>query len=579
MSEDSSSRDIELVSRAREGDQQAMVDLWSRHYPAVLAASRRLARQPRDAEEIASDAFSGMLAALKSGGGPTGSVRAYLLTSVKNVAVTRSRRASATDVLTDDVTAFDTGGEQPDPVAHRYELGLVREAFAALPPRWRTVLWRTAVDHESNLAVAEDLGLSPNAVAALARRARRGLRSAYVQAHVSSHGVAPGCKPYVGRLADLVTDTSGAPASVRAHVASCSRCTERLEELRAVDRNISGVVGPAVVALLPTGAAWGAAGVASAGTATTGAAATTLGAGTVAGTTTLNVNGGLGLVAMLAGGMATLGLAAAALWAVATGSPPPAGPAAAPPATATTTQLAVPPTPGLAPAATAVRATGTPPTTPRTTVSSGTTAMGWAEVNPPVPPRQASTRPPAPRVHLTTPRPPATAPQRRQSDPQPSGQAIVPIQIAGSLDHHAHADRLVFARVVARSRQVRGPVTLRLTLPAGVTLVRRVGGWRGCAQQGQVVVCSSRPNGRRVWSGALVLDWSAHGTSATALADVRGRTASGATAEGTIVLRWRSSRHGCSQAGHLCSMSGRHHGSDRATRGSSGQAVSARDVE
>src|SRR6476661_842140 len=91
--------DLELTSRAREGDDGAVVELWKRHFPAALSTARRVARQPRDAEELAADAFSGMLAALSSGGGPTGPVRAYLLTSVRNVAVTRARHSSATDVL------------------------------------------------------------------------------------------------------------------------------------------------------------------------------------------------------------------------------------------------------------------------------------------------------------------------------------------------------------------------------------------------------------------------------------------------------------------------------------------------
>ena len=55
-----------------------------------------MTRQPRDAEEIASDAFSGMLSALSGGAGPTTSVRAYLVTSVRNLAASRatsSRRA------------------------------------------------------------------------------------------------------------------------------------------------------------------------------------------------------------------------------------------------------------------------------------------------------------------------------------------------------------------------------------------------------------------------------------------------------------------------------------------------------
>ena len=47
-----------------------------------------------------------------------------------------------------------------------------RVAFAELPQRWQIVLWRTAVDKDSNIEVGRAMGLSPNGVAALAKRAR-----------------------------------------------------------------------------------------------------------------------------------------------------------------------------------------------------------------------------------------------------------------------------------------------------------------------------------------------------------------------------------------------------------------------
>ena len=104
---DDQTPDAVLLDRLRAGDREAAVDLWTRHYPSVLLAARRVTRQPRDAEEIASDAFSGMLTALSGGAGPTTSVRAYLVTSVRNLAASRATRSSAGDVMTDDVAMFD----------------------------------------------------------------------------------------------------------------------------------------------------------------------------------------------------------------------------------------------------------------------------------------------------------------------------------------------------------------------------------------------------------------------------------------------------------------------------------------
>lgn len=251
--------DSGLLTLVRDGDRSAMAELWSRHYPATLAAARRISRQPRDAEELASDAFAGMLQALGNDAGPTTSVRSYLLTAVRNQATSRARRASADDVLTDEIADYeDADRGAADPVAHHAELGIVRQAFASLPRRWQTVLWRTAVDHDSNKVVAADLGMSPNALAALARRARLGFRTAYIQAHASVQGVSPECEPYVSRLVELLPtekSKSGPPAAVRAHVDDCEKCTRRLAALASVDRDLRGFLLPALLGLGP-GITW-----------------------------------------------------------------------------------------------------------------------------------------------------------------------------------------------------------------------------------------------------------------------------------------------------------------------------------
>lgn len=249
--------DTDLLLLVRDGHTDAMAELWSRHYPATLTAARRISRQPQDAEEFASDAFSGMLHAISNDGGPSVSVRGYLLTAVRNQAANRARRASANDVLTDELTDFeDPDRTGHDPVAHHAELGLVRQAFATLPASWQIVLWRTAVDHDKNTVIAADLDRSPNALAALAKRARQGFRVAYLRAHESTHGVAEACAPYASRLVELLPDADTvATADVREHVADCPRCARRLADLRIIDADLGGALLPALLTLGP-GIAW-----------------------------------------------------------------------------------------------------------------------------------------------------------------------------------------------------------------------------------------------------------------------------------------------------------------------------------
>ena len=494
--------DLELTSRAREGDERAVVELWTRHYPAALSTARRVARQPRDAEELASDAFSGMLAALSSGGGPTGSVRAYLLTSVRNGVTTRARRANASDILTDEDSLLENAAVVPsDPVAAAGELGLMREAFATLPTRWQHVLWRTAVDHESNIAVADELGVSANAVAALARRARQGLRAAYVQVHVSRGVVEPGCAPYIGGLAAMLSTSEGTTATAE-HVRGCARCTERLAELRRVDQNLAGVLSPAVLALLPggLGALVGAA-PAGAGTATSGTAPS----GTAA-------SGSANWVALATAAVVGGSLLTWALWPE-------------------------------QPVVDQVKAAQTRTLTSTTTTSPPTTATQTP----------SSTRPPAPthsRGPSTTPPPRATTPRSVVVPPPPApsvtSTAITPSTTAQPLGQLAAGlamggpNTAPFIQVSASGQEVAGRLGLSLSVPAGVALVGSSGAWQGCAQSGTTITCTAPAAAAATgqsWSGTISTRWAA-GASGAVSATVTGTYRSGAAAYSSATTRW-----------------------------------------
>lgn len=481
--------DLELVEGARQGDQGAVVELWTRHYPAALSVARRSARQPRDAEDIASDAFAGMLSAIAGGSGPTGSVRAYLVTSVRNVAASRARRGSAAEIVTDDNYVLEAAQVDiaRDPVAEFTELGLVREAFAELPHRWQIVLWRTAVDHDSNIDVGRDMGLSPNGVAALARRAKRGLRVAYVRAHVSSHGVEPRCEPFIEHLADFAAPPSRSaadiPAPVRAHVASCTRCTARVSELRLVGRRMAGILGPAIIGLMPATMRDAAIGLASGSSSVTAPAVSPATVGRWA--------------------VATLGAAGVAtvIFGLLHNPPtppeePPIAPTRALPSSTTSQPV---PTPAL-----------TRTVAPKATPSS----------RPPSPARSpASTTPPAP------------------PSPTPSSQPVVrTTPMAVSLEMGGtRSDTSV--TVAAQAQGVEGPLTLHLAVPDGVTLARSQGDWVQCTQSGTMMTCEAAATSSGQWTGTLHTVW-ADEARGMVTATAAGTYSNGAPASGTVGTTW-----------------------------------------
>ena len=133
------------------------------------------------------------------------------------------------------------------------------------------MLWYSEVQQESTAEVGSRLGLRPNAVAALAYRAREGLRQAFLQAHVSGCDD-EACRATVAQLGGWTRDrlSTGDAARVDAHLASCRRCRQVAAELAEVNSGLRGLLAPLLL-----GGSSGASGVAvSAGAVGTAAGST-----------------------------------------------------------------------------------------------------------------------------------------------------------------------------------------------------------------------------------------------------------------------------------------------------------------
>ncbi len=170
--------DAELIEYTRAGDSNAYGELYRRHYEAARAAAHGLTRNRCDADDLISEAFARVLRASRSGGGPDVSFRPYLVAAVRNVFFDRVRcnRERPSNDMFDDVRIASASSEND----HEHDAS-VTAALAGLPERWQRILWHAEVEGRSAAEIGLLLGLSPNAVAALAYRAREGLRQAYVR--------------------------------------------------------------------------------------------------------------------------------------------------------------------------------------------------------------------------------------------------------------------------------------------------------------------------------------------------------------------------------------------------------------
>lgn len=241
-----------LLRQLREGQDAAFSELFEQHAPAVRRLALGLAKDRAEAEDITAETFFRVLRAVKRGNGPRDNVRAYLLTVARRVSW--EWKGAAQDVpVSDDELTSRVGVIDAHP-ARAAEHSLIVKAFTSLPERWRTVLWQTEVEGAKPAVVAPQIGLSPNATAALARRARLGLRAAYLQAHLATGKSESGCRSVVEKLgAYTAGSVTGIEADrISAHLGDCSRCTATHDELRDVcfslRDNASGIVIAAAAA-------------------------------------------------------------------------------------------------------------------------------------------------------------------------------------------------------------------------------------------------------------------------------------------------------------------------------------------
>lgn len=169
--------DETLIEATRNGDVDAFGQLYHRHRPAARAAAASL-RIPRcEREDVVEEAFANIFATLQRGRGPRESFRPYLIAAVRNITFSKARRdVRATEGTRRLMTEIGT-------IDQTHELSvddLVNAAFGQLPERWRHILYAVEIEGRKPAEIATELNLSPNAASALVARARRGLRTAYM---------------------------------------------------------------------------------------------------------------------------------------------------------------------------------------------------------------------------------------------------------------------------------------------------------------------------------------------------------------------------------------------------------------
>ncbi|MFJ5828323.1 sigma-70 family RNA polymerase sigma factor [Streptomyces sp. NPDC093089] len=429
--------DSELVQLMRDGDGSAYEELFRRHSDAVRRYARTCCRDAHTADDLTAEVFARTLQAVRGGAGPEQAVRAYLMTTVRRVAANWARTQKR-EHLVEDFAVFAAEAARSSEVSdqdtmdlgadvramHEAEQSLAMQAFRSLPERWQAVLWHTTVEEESPSDVAPLFGLTANATAVLASRAREGLKQAYLQAHVSQSLTAGGdCARYADRLGAYARGglRMRAERGLRKHLEECAKCRLAAGELAHVNAGIPALLPVAVIGWFAAGYSLKAAGIVAGGTAAAGAGAAAAASGSSGGAASGGAAAeGLGAPAK-AGIAAAVAVAAAAglVWAMA-GDPQPV--AAPQPAPSVVTPI-VPPQPAPPPKPTPEPVPPPPPVRSEPPAPKPTPAEPSPEPTPPPKPAPKPKPTPSPKAKPTPP-PAKPAPKPEPKPAPPAAPAV-----------------------------------------------------------------------------------------------------------------------------------------------------------
>lgn len=171
------------IDAARDGDPQAFEQLIQLYEKRVFALTRRICKNPADAEEAAQETFLAAWQGLKFFRGES-SFSTWLYRLASNACVDLLRKegrhqAAAGPSLNDEELVLELPDEAPTPhtLAEQAELReQIEEGLAALPEEYRTVLVLREIHQQSYDEIAEILSLDFGTVKSRISRGRKRLR-------------------------------------------------------------------------------------------------------------------------------------------------------------------------------------------------------------------------------------------------------------------------------------------------------------------------------------------------------------------------------------------------------------------
>lgn len=238
--------DAEIIEAVRAGDIGDFALLWRRHVESARRAARAISPSA-DPDDLVSEAFASILRVTKAGGGPSDAFRPYLLATLRNTAARWSR--NGTDLSIDLISEGDLSSEGGDAFERIAERSSIAAVFGTLSARHRTLLWYLEVEGMKPRELAPLMGMTANAVSALAARARDSFKRAWLEAHIHDPSRSEDCRWFCER----VVDRRGRPVAVgdadrfREHMSVCGGCRIVAAEIDTVSQRLRAILPAALL--------------------------------------------------------------------------------------------------------------------------------------------------------------------------------------------------------------------------------------------------------------------------------------------------------------------------------------------